>query len=188
MKRRATVIICLLLVFSFALYSIFAIDVIKKRLYPREFAEYVEKYSGEFDVPQELVYAVIYCESSFDPKVKSSVGAVGLMQLMPMTMDWLSRLMGEDEPTGIITDPETNIKYGTYYLSYLYKKFSSWETALAAYNAGHGRVMEWLENSEYSDDGITLKKIPYKETENYVNRVTDVKNEYYSLYFENGDK
>lgn len=188
MNRRTKVIIAISLLLVFAVCSVFTVNFIKKQLYPREFKEYVEKYSSEFSVPEPLVYAVIRCESDFNPNVKSNAGAVGLMQLMPSTLEWLSKLLNEDAPTGEITDPETNIKYGTFYLAYLYNKFGSWETAIAAYNAGHGRVDEWLDDTKYSQDGKTLDKIPFSETKNYVNRVFSTEKEYASLYYENGEK
>lgn len=180
-------IVVLLLLAIFATVAFLCIDDIEKLFYQREFAEYVAKYSNEFDVPEALVYAVIRTESNFDPEARSSVGAIGLMQLMPDTLDWLARLLDEEAPTGEITDPETNIKYGTYYLRHLYDRFGNWDTAIAAYNAGHGRVALWLKNSEYSDDGITLKKIPFEETKNYVNKVTGNYNTYKKLYYNDED-
>jgi soluble lytic murein transglycosylase-like protein len=180
-------IVVLLLLAIFATVAFLCIDDIEKLFYQREFAEYVAKYSNEFDVPEALVYAVIRTESNFDPEARSSVGAIGLMQLMPDTLDWLARLLDEEAPTGEITDPETNIKYGTYYLRHLYDRFGNWDTAIAAYNAGHGRVALWLKNSEYSDDGITLKKIPFEETKNYVNKVTGNYNTYKKLYYKDED-
>lgn len=180
-------IVVLLLLAIFATVAFLCIDDIEKLFYQREFAEYVAKYSNEFDVPEALVYAVIRTESNFDPEARSSVGAIGLMQLMPDTLDWLARLLDEEAPTGEITDPETNIKYGTYYLRHLYDRFGNWDTAIAAYNAGHGRVALWLKNSEYSDDGITLKKIPFEETRNYVNKVTGNYNTYKKLYYKDED-
>ena len=180
-------IVVLLLLAIFATVAFLCIDDIEKLFYQREFAEYVAKYSNEFDVPEALVYAVIRTESNFDPEARSSVGAIGLMQLMPDTLDWLARLLDEEAPTGEITDPETNIKYGTYYLRHLYDRFGNWDTAIAAYNAGHGRVALWLKNSEYSDDGITLKKIPFEETRNYVNKVTGNYNTYKKLYYNDED-
>ena len=68
-------------------------------------------------------------------------------------------------------EPETNIKYGCFYLRYLIDKFSDLDAVICAYNAGQGNVKSWLENNEYSSDGKTLKKIPFQETENYLNRV-----------------
>ena len=180
-------IVVLLLLAIFATVAFLCIDDIEKLFYQREFAEYVAKYSNEFDVPEALVYAVIRTESNFDPEARSNVGAIGLMQLMPDTLDWLARLLDEEAPTGEITDPETNIKYGTYYLRHLYDRFGNWDTAIAAYNAGHGRVALWIKNSEYSDDGITLKKIPFEETKNYVNKVTGNDNTYKKLYYKDED-
>ena len=180
-------IIILLLIGILAAVAIASVDEIEKMFYQREFEEYVTKYSNEFDVPEALVYAVIRAESSFDPNARSGVGAIGLMQLMPDTLDWLSRLLDEEAPTGDIADPETNIKYGTFYLRHLYDRFDNWETALAAYNAGHGRVANWLKNSEYSDDGISLKVIPIEETRNYVNKVTGNYNTYKKLYYKDED-
>ena len=184
MKRKILISILALVILAAAVFLL--IPKLKQQLYPREFAEYVEHYSAEYKVPTPLVYAVIYCESSFNKDAESHAGAIGLMQLIPDTLDWLSRVHGEDAPTGEISDPETNIKYGTYYLSVLYGKFGDWHTAVAAYNAGHGRVGGWLSDSRYSDDGITLKNIPYEETSNYVNRVFEIFDEYNNIYF-NGE-
>ncbi len=180
-------VIVLILIAIFAAVAVMCVDDIERMFYQREFEEYVTKYSKEFDVPEALIYAVIRTESSFDPNARSSVGAIGLMQLMPDTLDWLSRLLDEEQPTGEINDPETNIKYGTYYLRHLYNRFGNWETAIAAYNAGHGRVTTWLKNQEYSDDGITLKVIPFEETKNYVNKITGNYNTYKKLYYKDED-
>ena len=180
-------VVILILIAVFATLAVLCVDDIEKIFYQREFTEYVTKYSNEFDVPEALIYAVIRTESGFDPEARSSVGAIGLMQLMPDTLDWLSRLLDEEAPTGEITDPETNIKYGTYYLRYLCDRFGNLDTALAAYNAGHGRIASWLTNKEYSDDGITLKSIPFEETKNYVNKVTSDYNTYKKLYYKDED-
>ena len=86
----------------------------------------------------------------------------------------------------MLYDPETNIKYGTYYLSRLYNRFGDWDTALAAYNGGEGNVSEWLKDKKYSDDGIKLKtdKIPdeFSETKNYVKKVNKALKKYKELY------
>ncbi len=186
-KSLSVVLVCLLTLVLLAVCSFFAIGKIKEYLYPREYSDYVTKYATEFDVPEPLVYAVILAESDFEPEARSHAGAVGLMQLMPDTLDWLSRLLDEDAPTGDITDPETNIKYGTYYLRHLMDRFGSWETAVAAYNAGHGRVANWLSDSRYSDDGTTLTNIPIEETRNYVNRVMSNHEQYKKIYYNSED-
>lgn len=123
-----------------------------------------------------LVLAVIQKESSFDPKARSSVGAVGLMQLMPATAKWLGL-----KNTKQLTTPAVNIKYGVKYLKYLWNEFSqdspadlsaggvnkkTAQMAIAAYNAGQGNV------HKYNDVP------PFKETRSYVRKVT----EYFSYY------
>jgi soluble lytic murein transglycosylase len=179
-KRLA---LCVTLLVILAVVAVGILPLLEQKLYPREYEEYVEKYASEFSVPEALVYAVIHTESNFDANAVSSAGANGLMQLIPETMTWLSKKLGEKEPTGDILDPETNIKYGTCYLQYLYEKFGDWNTALAAYNAGHGRVSGWLEDESYTDDGITLKNIPIKETSDYVNKVSRAWERYKDIYY-----
>jgi soluble lytic murein transglycosylase len=122
----------------------------------------------EFNVPASLVLAVIRSESDFRKNAHSDAGAVGLMQLMPQTFNYLAEeKLQEPQKPKQIWEPVTNIRYGTYYLSYLYERFGNWETVLAAYNAGEGRVAEWLEDPKISENGILLH-IPFQETDAYV--------------------
>ena len=152
--------------------------------YPQKYSEYVSKYSEEFGVDDSLVYAVIRCESGFREDVESHAGAIGLMQLMPETFSWL-QMNKDGEETYSATDlknPEINIEYGTYYLSWLIKKYGVENTAVAAYNAGATNVDEWLTSTEYSSDGKTLSVIPYHETKEYVDRVESTKKMYDEIY------
>lgn len=182
--NKKVLTVCVILLLSVGIAGILLAGFFEKQSYPLKYSEYVDKYCAEYGVPRSLVYAVIRTESRFDPEAVSRVGAKGLMQLMPDTYSWLSRLMECDEEPEKITDPETNIKYGVYYLGHLYKRFgsASWETALAAYNAGHGRIGQWLQDSRYSDDGKTLKEIPIAETRNYLKTVFDAKEKYEKIY------
>ena len=147
-------------------------DYVTKKLHPMKYYEYVEKYSEEYAVPREVVFAVIKSESSFVSDAISSKGAVGLMQVMPSTFEWLCTKTGDAPDVNMLYAPEVNIKYGTYLLSYLYSRFGVWETAFAAYNAGEGRVKGWLSDERYGKDG-RLIDIPFEETETYVKRVTE---------------
>lgn len=184
MKRRTTLVICLAMLVILAISAVLLIPFIKKQLYPRDYEEYVAEYAKEYSVPEPLVYAVIHTESGFDTNAVSSAGAKGLMQLIPETMEWVATdLLDEKQPTGDIHDPEVNIKYGTRYLRFLYDLFGTWETAIAAYNAGQGRVDSWLDDTRYSEDGNTLKEIPIEETKNYVNKVSDAWKLYEELYY-----
>ncbi len=161
------------------------LTVMEKGRYPREYADYVEVYARQYGVPETLVYAVIRTESSFDSGAVSSAGAVGLMQMMPETFVWLTdEILFDHLETGMLYDPETNIRYGTYYLSRLYDRFGNWETALAAYNGGVGNVDKWLEDPTLADGTGGLKRIPFKETRRYVKKVVDAWDMYERLYGE----
>ena len=161
----------------------FVITCFEKSAYPREYAEYVTVYAEKYGVPEELVYAVIRTESDFDSGAVSPVGAVGLMQLMPSTFEWLTDdMLFEHLENGMLYDPETNIRYGTYCLSYLYDRYGNWETAIAAYNGGLGNVDKWLEDDAYADGEGGLKKIPFKETKHFVSRVSKAWEKYDKLY------
>jgi len=155
-----------------------------KQLLPIKYAEQVNKYSQEYMLDPYLVYAIINTESHFNSAAKSNAGAIGLMQLMPDTATWLAGkykidYTGEQQ----LSDPDKNIQLGCQYYSYLLNKFNSDNNlALAAYNGGETNVANWLLNSEYSADGKSLKKIPYKETSQYVTKVTVSYDIYVKIY------
>ena len=152
---------------------------------PTTYNEIVKKYSLEYGVPERIIFATIKTESSFDCNAVSSSGAMGLMQMMPTTFEWLTSDEHLDEalPKNALFDPEVSIRYGTYYLSYLAKKFDyDWNIVSAAYNAGEGRVLEWLESDEYTDENGNLIKIPKKETKAYVKKINDAIDTYTKLY------
>lgn len=145
------------------------------------YEDYVRAASEEFSVDMAIIYAVIYCESDFDPKATSSVGAMGLMQMMPATFEEMQDYLKETYDTEALYDPEVSIRYGTYYLSRLYRSFGDWEIVFAAYNAGPTCVREWLGDENYAEDG-KLVDIPYPETARYVEKVKGMVEKYKELY------
>ena len=154
--------------------------------YPQEYSQQVKKYAAEFGVEEPLIYAVMRTESGFRPEVESYVGAIGLMQLMPSTFDWLQeKLDGEIVyDASSLTDPDVSIRYGTYLLSVLLKQYDNvQDTAIAAYNAGTTTVDGWLGDNNCSLDGKTLTNIPYDETKQYVERVDHAYEMYKKLYY-----
>ncbi len=157
-------------------------DAIDRKTHPRTYSEYVEKYSALYGVPEEIIFATIKTESGFVSNAVSSAGAIGLMQMMPETFKWLCEKNGESLEEGMLYDPETNIRYGTYYLSYLYSEFGLWETVYAAYNCGPGRVKEWQSNALYADTNGILTDIPFKETSDYVKKISKAVAIYEKLY------
>lgn len=172
------------------LVGVLVYNIIEKEVYPIEYGEYVEKYAAEFDVEEELVYAVIKTESSFDPQAISDVGAIGLMQIMPDTFKWL-QAKHKDKPkqkADVLYDPETNIKYGTFFLSLLKKEFGSDRLTIAAYHAGRGKVNRWLSDAEISPDGKNIKNIPSKSTGHYVDKVMGNMEKYKKLMDSEGNE
>lgn len=163
-------------------------SLVDRSLYPQKYSEYVSKYAAEYNVPEDVIYATIKTESSFDPEAVSSAGARGLMQMLPSTFEWLTGYehLNEGLTPNMLYDPEVNIRYGTYYLKYLYTKFGyNWDTACAAYNGGEGNVAEWLTDEKYSDGDGTLKDFPkdFEETENYVKKINKARAVYLKLYY-----
>ncbi len=159
-------------------------DGMDKLTYPLKYEEEINEASEEFSIPKEIICAVIYVESSFDKDAKSSAGAMGLMQIMPSTFDDIQKALKTEYEYDALYDPAVNIRAGTYYLSYLYGLLGDWETVHAAYNAGIGKVWEWLDDKNYSQDG-KLTDIPYKETRNYLKKIKTAKEKYADIYFEN---
>lgn len=174
MKKIIIFILSLALLLSMGVYAVY-------RLFPMDYADTIEKYADEYGLSKYLVSGVIYAESGFNEKAHSGL-ARGLMQLTDETAFWIAEKLGIEYEADMAEDPETNIKMGCYYLSYLIDKYENTETALAAYNGGMGNVSKWLCDKNYSSDGKTLFKVPYAETEKYVKRVTFFTKIYSRLY------
>ncbi len=155
-----------------------------RTVYPLEYEDIIFEISEEYDITPSLICAVICTESHFIPTAASHAGAIGLMQLTPETFTWAQVRAGikDTAPASALTDPATNIRYGTYTLKLLHEMFEDPTAALAAYNAGQGNVSRWLGDPQYSADGIHLDSIPYKETAAYVKKVKNAQTMYKELY------
>lgn len=182
-KKLTDFLLIMLTVFSLVTVIYFGSVSILKTLYPRRYIEFVEKYSQSNNLSEEFVFAVIECESGFDKNAVSYLGAEGLMQIMPETFLWLQEKRGEQLSADSIFEPETAIDYGCYFYGMLTKQFENEATAIAAYHAGAAQVEIWLSDKKYSDDGKTLKDIPYPSTKKYVEKVMRVKKIYNRLYY-----
>ncbi len=147
--------------------------------YPVAYSDYIVKYAAENNLDPYLVMAVIKVESNFVPEAHSGF-AGGLMQLTEETAEWNANHMNYSGSFDYM-DPEINIMLGCHYLRHLIDVYGNIDTALAAYNGGMGNVQSWLSDSRYSDDGITLKDIPFPETKNYVVKVNSNWEHYKSM-------
>lgn len=158
-----------------------------KVLYPIKYIECIEEYSAEYGIDPYLVMSIIKTESNFDGNAMSDKGASGLMQITRPTAEWIACKLGMEDFSyeKNITDPEINIRMGSYYIAYLAEMYEGDdELAIAAYNAGFNNVDSWLLKEEYSKDGKTLDKIPFPETERYLNKVKNNYRIYKILYKE----
>lgn len=163
-------------------------DNVKKQLlelsYPRDYSQYVQKAAKDYELDESLIYAVIRTESGFNADAQSDAGACGIMQVMPSSFEWLQQVRDcEGKYTEEdLYNPEICIDYGSYLLKYFLDFYGTETSAIAAYNAGFV-VSDWLDDPNYSTDGVTLTDIPYPETKEYVERVTDAKAKYIELYY-----
>ncbi len=180
--RRIGILLAILLLCVVALPGLYR--GVMKALYPTDYDTHVLAAAEEFDLPPSLLYAVIRTESHFQPDALSHAGAKGLMQMTDDTFDWALSRAGDKGKYTVedLYTPAVNIHYGAYVLSLFREQFEETATALAAYNAGQGRVAEWLQNEAYSADGRRLDYIPYPETREYVQRVQAAQKRYQQLY------
>ncbi|MGH3038415.1 MAG: lytic transglycosylase domain-containing protein, partial [Gaiellaceae bacterium] len=143
--------------------------------YPLEYDHIVRGHARQYDLDAALLAAVIYRESKFDSDARSSSGAIGLMQLLPDTAQGIAQLTGGNRfRVDDLYDPEINVRYGSFYLRRLLRKYENRRLALAAYNAGQANVDRWL------DEG--REDIPFPETEEFVENVLDTRELYARAY------
>jgi soluble lytic murein transglycosylase len=146
-------------------------------------ADVIRQQAAEKHLDPALVAAVIYAETKFDPRT-SGAGALGLMQIMPQTAEFLARRSGA--ATFTIADlgtPQVNIAYGSYYLRYLLDEYHGNKTlALAAYNGGESNVDRWVADARAQGHALTVDEIPFPETRAYVARVLSAEGQYRSRY------
>ena len=147
----------------------------EKTFYPLYYKNLITSYSQQYGLDPALTASVILCESEFHSSAVSRLGARGLMQLMEETAEWIARSLGEHDASysfDLLFDPETNIRFGTWYLHYLSSIFDKDPVKIVcAYHAGQGNVASWLRNPKFSSDGQTLDSIPTEDTANYCKRV-----------------
>lgn len=177
MRLNKIFLLCTVCIILILLILKFSINFI----YPNKYSEYVEKYSKEYNVDSNLVYAIIKQESNFEPDVNSSKGAVGLMQLMRKTAEEVAEKLECSDLD--LCNPEINIKLGVKHLADLLNKYENNEKmAVIAYNAGMGNVDSWIDKGIIDEEGTNLENVPYKETNMYLRKVLKNYEIYCKLY------
>ena len=177
---------------TFILVVVFLIIFRGKRLkiiYPKNYEGIVSVYAEQYNVDENLVFAVIKAESNFDENAVSNKSALGLMQIMEDTAKDVAEKnnikIDKYNARQEILKVNNNINIGTKYLSILLEKYENIEVALAAYNAGTGNVDNWIESGIINKDGSDIEKIPYKETNNYIRKILQNYKIYKKIYSKN---
>ena len=174
-----------ILCMCFGLYFLCQFSSVQRSyLYPYPYQEEVRTYAKKYHVDSNLVVAVIKTESNFKPDAVSHRGAIGLMQLMPATAEWIAgQLNDESFSVQKLYEPDLNIRYGIWYLAELQEEFDNNPVlVLAAYNAGRGNVREWMEKNHWDMGFHEIDAIPFDETREYVHKVLKNQEKYKKLY------
>ena len=163
----------LLLLIVLFLAAAFNAERIGRHYYPFPHQEMIFHYAQQHNLDPYLVAALIKTESNFRAGAESPKGAVGLMQIMPDTGRWIAAQRGQEEfDPQTLTDPETNLAFGTWYLAQLFAEFNQDPIiALAAYNGGRGNVQAWLRDARWTGEAKNLEQIPFPETRQFVRKV-----------------
>jgi soluble lytic murein transglycosylase len=182
-----------LLLFGFAVLAVgigvvLAMPLLRKTIneitLPLTNADVIRQQAAEKHLDPALIAAVIYAETKFDPRT-SPTGALGLMQIMPQTAEFLARRSGANAFTiADLGTPQVNIAYGSYYLRYLLDEYHGNVTlALAAYNGGESNVDRWVADAKADGRSFSISDIAFPETRAYVQRVLDARDQYRHKYF-----
>jgi len=162
-------------------YFLFLPSGILKLCYP---AVYVEIIRSNLQSKDQLlnhcfILSLMRVESMYNSRAESSMGALGLLQLLPETANWIERRYITREE---LFDPTKNIEIGVRYLYFLLERFFSMHLVLAAYNGGPTNVKRWMEKNGYADSLRFVEEIPYVETRNFVKRVISTYEIYRYIY------
>jgi peptidoglycan lytic transglycosylase len=152
-------------------------DALQELTLPLRHEDVIRQQADEKDVDAALIAAVIYSESKFSDQ-ESSAGARGLMQITPEAAQYIEKRSGGTTfELSDLSNPELNIRYGTFLLRELLDRYDGDEAAaLAAYNAGPGNADEW------GGADLTVEDIPFPETRAYVEEVLEKREEYRRKY------
>ena len=151
---------------------------------PEKIAPFVEEYAREFGVPETVIWATVCTESDFASNA-SKDARVGLMMISPALYETVCREILDEEPldSGILYDPQTNLRIGTAYLSYLYRRYGVWDSVFAAYFAGTDAVDAWLSDPAHVNEQGFLKDLP-RDVQTYTEEIHKTVALYGKLYYQ----
>jgi soluble lytic murein transglycosylase len=185
--RRLGWLLAVVVVAGVAVAAIVAPGVdkaVKEIALPLRHEDIIRQQAADKGLDPALIAGIIYTESRFRDQT-SHAGAKGLMQLLPSTADDIARKSGGTAfVQGDLADPQVNISYGSFYLRYLIRRYGGNDIlAIAAYNAGEGKVDEWVLRARHRGEQFDhTRHIPYPETRHYVEQVLDMRARYREQY------
>jgi soluble lytic murein transglycosylase len=180
-KKRFLLVIVLVLLAMLFLGS----DWMNRWLYPIHYQEDIQLSADNYSLEPHLLAAIIRVETNYSTDVVSKKGAIGIMQLMPDTAEWIVKKAGFSNVTkkSLSSRADISIEVGSWYLKSLNDQFKGNKyVVIAAYNAGPGKVSSWLADGTWDGKFETVDQIPYGETRHYVQRVIYYYNKYKTLY------
>ena len=185
-RRRLGLVVLAAAIAAVALLSLkpWADKAVQEFTLPLRHEDIIRQQAQDKDLDPALIAGVIYVESRFRDQT-SIAGAKGLMQILPSTADYIARKSGGTAfEQGDLATPQINIAYGSWYLRYLLQHYHGNELlALAAYNAGEGKVDQWYrEASARGEDFEAATHIPFPETRSYVGSVLEMRSRYREEY------
>jgi soluble lytic murein transglycosylase len=152
-------------------------------IFPVAYWPLLERQARINRIDPYVLVALAAQESTFDPKIRSSAGAIGLLQIIPPTGQRLAREAGLRHFTpSLLENPEINARLGARYFAKLYREFGGYHFALAGYNAGEHRVRQWNQEAPGLPPDEWVDNIPFPETQNYVKRILGTAEDYRRLY------
>ena len=182
-RKRFYTAITITVLILISLIVALLIPPVTKAVYPLKYERQIMAHSEKYGLDPYLIMGIISAESQFESDAVSHKDAMGLMQIKEETAGWCIEHFELNADIKDIYKPDTNILIGCAYIDYLIDMFEGHtDVAIAAYNAGQGNVKKWLADSRYSDNGKTLTKIPFDETEKYVKKVRNREKIYRDLY------
>jgi len=159
-------------------------DKVWRYFYPFPYRQITINHAEAYNLDPYLLASIMKAESGFDRSAVSPKGARGLMQIMPDTGQWVARQLGSPAfAPDQLFDPDTNIRFGAWYIADLKKEFhGDIVLVLAAYNGGRGNVEEWVASKNLTGGNSTIDQIPFPETRNFVRKVLLYHRIYSHLY------
>ena len=184
MGLSLVVLVAVVIVAALAVAGEIVVPGVSDKLFPMHYQEDIARVAQKYDQDPYLIAAMVKTESGFDAQAESPAGAVGLMQLIPSTAEWVADRMDEWEGGSgpVLTDPADNLELGAWYLDYLGGLYGDGSIlALAAYNAGLGNVDDWI-RALGGKKTFDASDIPFPETQQYVQRVAKYRELYLRVY------